>query len=511
MTKAAIVVAALALSAASEQGRRVRFSDLAPAIRTFLGDAGTTVAQFDGYLTRIEEDTARRVAEGDRDHLIYYALQSGRFTQQPRIEPALSARAFVEGLAPADRARLLDEPTFLPAGRLPAVERARLVDLLAALRKPSRDARLMYFRDVAKSAPADAFYPDYVRVARFLYLKEFVAGADAHAVARLYQTRAHSVDTQIDAGFAVFVGLGVVRAIDPAFRATRVLIVGPGLDLAPRTDLIDDADLQSYQPLAVADALLSRSMTSERELRVHSVDVNPRVVDAVQRLQAKGLTWRVFANAIGTPRAPLAPDYADYVQRLGKAVGDEIPAPRDLTRNRHYERSIAVRPELAKMFTAVQLNIVTERLADERFDVIVITNVLPYLDDRALALALVNLSAMLGPGGYLLHNESRATLPPLAKALGLPLLQMRTVTLAGPVGRPAYDAIWIHQSSVIRRQSSAGQSLASGQRDRNNLRLTFATRYFARPAGQLTTTVYGSERSFSTGAMKRNRPSRLTS
>src|SRR5712692_1452241 len=97
-------------------------------------------------------------------------------------------------------------------------------------------------------------YPDYVRVARFLYKKEFQSAGsssdDVAQVARLYQSRPHSTDTQIEAGFGVYLGLGTLHELEPALRVTRVLIIGPGLDLAPRTDLMDLVGPQSHQPFA---------------------------------------------------------------------------------------------------------------------------------------------------------------------------------------------------------------------------------------------------------------------
>jgi len=96
--------------------------------------------------------------------------------------------------------------------------------------------------------------------------------------------------------------------------------------------------------------------------------------------------------------------------------------------------------------SAERLNIVTERLINQgRFDLIVATNVLSYFDDRQLALALSNISAMLRPGGYLLHNESRAGLVETAGAVGLPTFQMRTAVIGGAATRPLYDAVWLHR------------------------------------------------------------------
>jgi hypothetical protein len=92
-------------SGAGPGGARLRYQDLPASIeRRF--DAKT----FDARTQALErETTERRRREGEFDHLIYYALQSQRFTQLPWIEPALSARELMERRAVprAARARLM--------------------------------------------------------------------------------------------------------------------------------------------------------------------------------------------------------------------------------------------------------------------------------------------------------------------------------------------------------------------------------------------------------------------
>ncbi len=101
---------------------------------------------------------------------------------------------------------------------------------------------------------------------------------------------------------------------------------------------------------------------------------------------------------------------------------------------------------MTRALSVEPLNIVTERLVREPpFDVAVATNVLAYFDAPQLALALANVTAMLRPGGYLIHNESRAGLVDTAASLGLPLLHTRTAVLGGPRDRPLYDTVWLHQ------------------------------------------------------------------
>ena len=112
----------------------------------------------------------------------------------------------------------------------------------------------------AKAALVD----EYLRVMRFVYEKEFVAQRaprPADAVADLYRSRGLSTDTAVEAGYLVSIGLGIVKALEPDRRIRRVLIVGPGLDLAPRTGMLEAGPPESYQPWAVIDALVASGLS----------------------------------------------------------------------------------------------------------------------------------------------------------------------------------------------------------------------------------------------------------
>ena len=76
----------------------------------------------------------------------------------------------------------------------------------------------------------------------------------------------------------------------------------------------------------------------------------------------------------------------------------------------------------------------------------VATNILPYLDDAALTIAVANIAGMLAPSGILLHNESRPLMATLAAEAGLPVNHARTATIATVRGAPSLaDAVWIHE------------------------------------------------------------------
>jgi hypothetical protein len=431
---------------------KIQYADLPRAIQERLAAEGVPEPRFSEYLRQVERETGRRVAEGEREHLVHYVLQSRRFTERPAIEPAVSARRFVESLAEPERRRFLEDAADVPARGWPEAERARAVDALDALRRFTTDARLSYFKQLIaageRSLSADSLYADYVRVARFLYKKEFASARTAAEVAQLYQTRAHSSDTQIESGFGVYLGLGALHALEPGHRITRVLVIGPGLDLAPRTDLIDVVDPQMYQPFAVADALLALSISADADLRIESVDVNPRVVRFAESAARHPVTLHLFTGVIDTREQPFSADYRDYIRALGRAIGSAVSPPPAVAADRRYQHSIAVRDAIRRAMSAERLNVITERLADgPGFDLIVVTNVLTYFDDRQLALALANIAAMLRAGGCLLHNESRAGLVETAASMQLPVLHMRTAIIAGPTSRPLYDTVWLHQKS----------------------------------------------------------------
>lgn len=91
--------------------------------------------------------------------------------------------------------------------------------------------------------------------------------------------------------------------------------------------------------------------------------------------------------------------------------------------------------------TATRFNVITDRFTDARqYDLIVITNVLPYFNDEELMLALANIASLLAPGGAFIHNEPRPALLAATAAIGMPAVQSRDVLLASPAGgQPLHD------------------------------------------------------------------------
>lgn len=428
--------------------RQIIYADLAPDLRTLLNFS----TDFDRYVETITRQTRQRQIEGENDHLIYFILQSQRFTSELKIEPALSAYEFVNSLDRETKARYLNNHSFAPpTEKIPRRAAQRIEAFLRALQKPNDDERLAYFqtwlRQNKKPGESARSYlqAQYMRAMRFLYEKEFLSPS---AAAALYQSRGHSTDTQVEANYAVHVALAILKSQLGERQLNNVLIVGPGLDFAPRTDLLDVFDPQSYQPFAIADSLLQLQLARRQLLRVHSVDINHRVVDYLRRFPArKNKQLSILSGVADTARRPLTADYKKFFENFGTNIGSPVrlAALPEQFQN-HLGKSLAVDSEVAQLIGADQLNIVTERYdPSPRYDLVIVTNVLPYFNDSELLLALSNLEAMIGEGGYLVHNESRPLLFSLTNKLKLPMLHSRTVLISAAAEQPLYDRVYVHR------------------------------------------------------------------
>ena len=426
----------------------IRLSDVAPALRERLPPGTTSQEGFDRYVASLDRETEARERAGEYEHLIYFLLQSQVFTREPRIEPALSAYELLHGVDLADAAPRITTP--------PAVAR-RLSDFIHALEGTPRDARLAYFKRFLETQPAGAALADqlraeYVRVMRFLYQKEFLAQGLADPqkreafLASLYETRGHSTDTQIEANFAVYTALSVIGALGER-RMDKVLVVGPGLDFAPRTDFIDLFGPQSYQPFAVADALLALGLSDSARLQIDCVDVSQRVLAYLRGLASAGpLRLRLLSGIAERQQRRFEPDYREYFTQFGRRIGEEAPLERPLPGR--LGKSVLVRPEIVRAISAQRLDIITQRLVPSpAYDLVVVTNVLGYFDSAQQTLALSNIEAMLKDGGYLVHNEPRSSLVAAASALGLPMIDARTVRVASDPQAPLFDRVLIHRRS----------------------------------------------------------------
>ena len=381
---------------------------------------------FDAFSTALDRDARRaRARRRPRSPRLLPAAVDA-FHRQPPIEPALSARALVDSLAPARARRVPATATRAISSRVPPPSAHGARDLLRALDSRDQDPRLVYFRaarsrrrcrDGAGREPAT---PRASTCARCGSSTEGVRGA-ARAGRRRRRRRAlpSARPEHRHRGRG-----GLRRASRPrraevararSRRVRRVLIVGPGLDLAPRTGLLDDGAARELSAVGGDRRAGRRSgCRALDDLEVVGADINPRVVE---HLRARARTRRRRCGSVSgsgrRTRVRSCADYRDYFARSAARSRASRDGRRRTSDGHLAQDGPRRRARPRARCAPTPLDIVTERLEgaavrsrhrDEH----------PAVFRRCGAGAGDgNIAAMLAPGGVLLHNEPR---PALARA-----------------------------------------------------------------------------------------------
>lgn len=387
----AIFLALLCGTQGQPATQTIQYSDLTPAVQRLLQSVEVNASKFPDYIAGLERSTAERQREGENDHLIFYILQSKEFTTSARLEPAVSAKQYVE------------------SGSIPKTARTRMAQFAAST---AATERLSYFKSLLPGKnPLEYLQVEYERAMKSLYAKEFARQP------HYYQSRGHSTDTQVTANYALWTALSVLRASQPGLKFQHVLIVGPGLEIAPRTGLVDRYPPQSNQPYAVAQIL--RDLNFSEVPEIECVDINDRVVRFI----------RNFAHAPATRLNFQVPPGDREFENWAQALAPKLAS---------------VPRKVAEAVSADKVNIITQRL-NAKYDLAIATNVLLYFDDVELLLAMANIESMLRPGGYFIHNELRGAMDRDAEAVGLAPVHARTVKIGEGTKSPLYDAFAIYR------------------------------------------------------------------
>ncbi len=373
-------------------------------------------AAWPGWVAKRDADIRARLARGDEDSLVNFMLFGVTFTRQPRATPRDIAR-FGEGRSIGD------------------VLAARLDDLVAGIASPGANERLRFARRVAESRgidPSTAAGRAQVRdlivsvVARVLAeLQNYTRAIESAKLlgdpsaefaqrSTLYRDRGLSSDTSISPDFAIEQSLEAMKAqglVAPG-GVRRVAIVGPGLDFTDKGEGYDFYPQQTIQPFAVVDSLLRLGLAKAGDVRLTTYDLSPRINEHLAAARARALRGEAYTvQLVRDTEAGWTPELVRYWERFG----DQIGAPAQPTAppggaGTLKTRAVRIRPALVALLTPEDLDVVLQRpeglAPDERFDLIVATNILVYYDVFEQSLALANVSRMLKPGGFLLSNNA---------------------------------------------------------------------------------------------------------
>jgi hypothetical protein len=371
-------------------------------------------AQWLAWCQRQDETIRARLDQGDLDSLANLLLLGASFTKQPRI--------------PMDQ---------MTAASKSGILRARVDDLVAGLRHPGENERLLFAQHLLRRQGIDpAGSQDPRQAGVFLYnnllrvMKEEIRlgkrVAEAQKLMRpddppsllnrssAFRDRGVSLDTGIQPDFLIeqtlrdLKGRGVLRE----GQIARIAVVGPGLDFIDKNEQYsyDYYPQQTLQPFALYDSLVRLGLAKKDGLSLVILDISPRVIEHIRGVReraAKGLSY-----VVQLPREVSRPWPAEliaYWKSMGDQIGLAVPPIRPPEIFPGLEaRAVSVSPEVVRACEPVDLDIVLERLnlaEGKRFDLIVGTNIFVYYDPFRQTLALENAGAMLKPSGLLLTND----------------------------------------------------------------------------------------------------------
>lgn len=381
-------------------------------------------AAWPNWVERHDREIRARLAQGDEDTLVNWLLFGTSFTSRPRA---------VLGAVDAG-----GDPEAVLRRTIELIS-ARLDDLLQALATPGTDERRLFARSLLerkglrfataadREGAREYLLGAVIRVAseQDRVQQELGATASADPAAEfvqrstLYSTRGLSLDTSLLPNYSVDQALTAMKArglLKPG-AVRRIAIVGPGLDFADKDVGFDFYPQQTLQPFAVLDSLVRLGLTPQSgDAEVVLLDISPRIIDHVTQARARATKNVGYTLNLPLPTSTTwLPEVRAYWQTFGDRIGAPAPARVSKTIAGLAElRAVRARPSVVQRMSILDVNIVTERLDGQAFDLVIATNVFIYYDQFEQALALSNVEAILNRGGVLLANFSAPRLTSIA-------------------------------------------------------------------------------------------------
>ncbi len=280
-------------------------------------------AKWIAWSQRQDKAIRARLQQGDLDSMVNLLLYGTSFTRQPRIK--------VEALTEASKAGTL---------------RARVDDLVAGLRNPGDNERLVFLSGLLRSEGIDPSAPGetgvfiYNNLQRVIQEMEILAkrGEEAKLLTQpngapdpsaifnwrpgLFRDRGVSLDTGIFPNFSIEQALRDLknRGVLREGQVARVAVIGPGLDFSDKNEesSYDYYPQQTLQPFALYDSLVRLGLARANAVSMSIFDISSRVIDHIQRARERARSNDRTPNTgyvIQLPRQ-VAPSVAGRSHRL---------------------------------------------------------------------------------------------------------------------------------------------------------------------------------------------------
>jgi hypothetical protein len=233
---------------------------------------------------------------------------------------------------------------------------------------------------------------------------------------QMFQNRGISLDSNLWPDYDLDLSLQTLlkQGMLKPNSVRRVAIVGPGLDFVNKQQGVDYYPPQTTQPFAVLDSLFRLGLAKPGDVELDTFDISSRVnlhIEMARKNAAlgRGYTVQLPWFTDGRWSDDFRAKFTQYWQNLGAQIGQPvaaIPVPQEAAG--FSTKAVEIRPGIVSRVKPVDMNIVFQRLPlapEQRFDLIVGTNIFLYYGGFEQALARANVAAMLKPEGYLLSND----------------------------------------------------------------------------------------------------------
>ena len=353
------------------------------------------------WIEKHDREIRSRLLRGEEDTLVNFVLFGVSFTDRPRVSLQTRASEATQRLI-AERIQ-----HFIDAVAMPESERLALLNGLVARLGYKTSSGVE--RDRLRQYVSEQVARYFAEREQYDAVVDRIRSNDAtsdNAISRLYKDRGLSFDTDFRPNYAIEQALAEVKRRGLLKSVKRVAIIGPGLDFTDKDSGFDYYPLQTLQPFALIDSLVRLDMARVSDLKMTVFDISRQTLDHISQARSR----QPYTLQLVLDRTPAWNNGAlGYWRRLGDRIGSEVsplPAP---TQVRNVDRrAIRIQPQIVRLLDPQSLNIISQHqvtATDQRFDLIVATNIFLYYDRFEQALALLNTQSMLNSGGVLLSND----------------------------------------------------------------------------------------------------------
>jgi hypothetical protein len=323
-------------------------------------------------------------------------------------------------------------------GKMPAVDSAanhRADDLIRALAGSPRGEGMMEMRAFLQKEGFDLHTPAGREKLRAYLLANLtrerdevlrwakqISGTDPNLY-QAFRTRGISTDTDIYPDYLIELHLRqmMAKGLLKPDSVHRVAIVGPGLDFVNKNSGTDFYPPQTTQPFAVIDSLARLGLANPATIQLYTFDISPRVNRHIASARASAHAGRPYiVQLLCTPEsqweAAYTTGFLNYWQSFGKMIGQpvaQIPTPAGATGV--WNRAVSIRPGVVERIVPIDMDVVYQIYdlpPDQRFDLVIGTNIFIYYGSLEQSLARNNLAGMIKPGGFLITDEALSDAAP---------------------------------------------------------------------------------------------------